>query len=147
MAPHPADQVLAASLDRLGLARGPTLIDTRITHAVRCVPPRNLPTPSEVRTCNPYLAGELAGLPNLRAVLALGVLAHAAVLSACGIPPERIRYAHGAIHELPDGLILADCHPLSGTRLTPEWIEAALLGLLLRLDQPEQELGFTGEPA
>jgi uracil-DNA glycosylase family 4 len=115
------------------------LLNVRITNAVRCVPPQNLPEPLEVRTCNRFLAGELTGLPNLRAVLALGVLAHAAVLRACGMPATRIRFKHGAIHELPDGLILADSYHVSryntSTRvLTPEMFESAVLALIQRLD-------------
>lgn len=142
-----AGMLLYATLLRFGLADGTygasaddgvTLIDTRITNAVRCVPPANLPEPGEVKTCNHFLAGELSGLPNLEAVLALGVLAHAAVLKACGIPPTRIRFSHGAIHELPDGLILADSYHVSRyntstKRLTTEMFEAVVLALLKRL--------------
>ena len=142
-----AGMLLYSTLLRFGLAEGHyaaaaddglTLIDTRITNAVRCVPPANLPEPAEVNTCNRYLGAELAGLPNIEAVLALGVLAHAAVLKACGIPPTRIRFSHGAIHELPDGLILADSYHVSRyntstKRLTTEMFEAAVLALLKRL--------------
>ena len=120
-------------------ADGLVLLGTRITNAVRCVPPANLPEPGEVNSCNRYLAGELHGLGQLRAVLALGVLAHAAVLKACGIPPSRIRFSHGALHALPDGLILADSYHVSRyntstRRLTPEMFEAAVLALVRRLD-------------
>ena len=117
-----------------------TLSDIRITSTVRCAPPRGLPEPAEVLNCNRYLASELASLPNLRAVVALGLLAHAAVLRACGIPPARIRFAHGAIHQLPDGLILADSDQVSRNdtlpnRLTQENFQAVLLALLKHLDQ------------
>ena len=130
MAPHPTDALLIPTLHRLGLADqaepdGATLHDIRLTHAVRCPPPHHLPDPAEVRTCNQYLAAELATLPNLRAVLA-----HAAVLKACGIPPTRIRFSHGAIHDLPDGLILADCDHAA----PPERQEATILALLKRLE-------------
>ena len=143
-----AGLLLYETLLRFGLARGEyharaddglELIGTRITNAVRCVPPANLPEPAEVNACNRYLAGELNGLRNLRAVLALGVLAHAAVLKACGIPATRIRFRHGAIHELPDGLLLADSYHVSRYntstgRLTTEMFQAAVLALLKRLD-------------
>ncbi|MCW3476148.1 uracil-DNA glycosylase [Limobrevibacterium gyesilva] len=143
-----AGMLLYHTLLRFGLASGEyhadpndglTLQDTRITNAVRCVPPANLPQPKEVTTCNRFLTSELQGLPNLRAVLALGVLAHAAVLKACGIPPTRIRFSHGAMHELPDGLIVADSYHVSRyntstRRLTPEMFEAVVLGLLKRLE-------------
>jgi uracil-DNA glycosylase family 4 len=117
---------------------GLTLNDTRIANAVRCVPPANLPEPREVTTCNRFLAAELHGMPNLRVVLALGVLAHAAVLKACGIPPTRIRFRHGAIHELPDGLLLADSYHVSRYntstgRLTVPMFEAVMFEVVGRL--------------
>ena len=117
---------------------GLELVDTRITNAVRCVPPANLPEPAEVTACNRFLRGELQALAQVRAVLALGVLAHAAVLKACGIPPSRIRFRHGALHELPDGLILADSYHVSRYntntgRLTTEMFEAVMFALGTRL--------------
>lgn len=120
-------------------ADGLSLVDTRITNAVRCVPPANLPEPIEVRTCNGFLQGELEGLANLKVVLALGTLAHAAVLKACGIPPARIRFRHGALHELPDGLILADSYHVSRyntntRRLTPEMFQAVMFDVIERLE-------------
>ena len=138
-----AGQLLYATLLRFGHARGEyrasaddglELVGTRITNAVRCVPPANLPEPAEVTTCNPYLRGELQALASLRAVLALGVLAHAAVLKACGIPPSRIRFRHGAMHELPDGLILANSYHVSRYntntgRLTTEMFETVMFAL------------------
>lgn len=142
-----AGMLLYSTLLRFGLATGEyraeaddgvQLADTRIANAVRCVPPANLPQPVEVRTCNQFLVGELQGLPSLQAVLALGVLAHAAVLKACGIAPTRIRFRHGAMHELPDGLILADSYHVSRyntstRRLTTEMFEAVVLALVQRL--------------
>ena len=120
------------------------LRDCRIVNAVRCVPPANLPEPKEVTTCNPFLRAEMEGMAHLRAVLALGVLAHAATLRACGIPPTRIRFSHGAIHALPDGLLLADSYHVSRyntstKRLTTEMFQAVILALLARLNEPEQD--------
>jgi len=92
---------------------GLILHDCRIANAVRCVPPANLPEPAEVRVCNQFLSAEFQAMPRLRAVLALGVLAHAAVLKACGIPATRIRFRHGDVHTLPDGLLLADSYHVS----------------------------------
>ena len=142
-----AGLLLYHTLLRLGLAEGDYLAaaddglvlkDTRIVNAVRCVPPANLPEPGEVTACNRFLAGELQGMPNLRAVLALGVLAHAAVLRACGIPPTRIRFRHGALHELPDGLLLTDSYHVSRyntstRRLTEEMFQTVMLELVGRL--------------
>lgn len=142
-----AGQLLYSTLLRFGRAQGEylahsddglRLVDTRITNAVRCVPPANLPEPSEVNACNGFLRAELQSLPQLRAVLALGVLAHAAVLKACGIPPTRIRFRHGVMHDLPDGLILADSYHVSRyntntRRLTTDMFEAVMFNLAQRL--------------
>jgi uracil-DNA glycosylase family 4 len=139
-----AGLLLYRTLLRVGLAEGSygaeaddglTLKDTRIANAVRCVPPANLPEPAEVATCNRFLIGELQGMPNLRAVLALGVLAHAAVLRGCGIPPARIRFRHGALHQLPDGLLLADSYHVSRyntstRRLTEDMFVAVMVALV-----------------
>jgi uracil-DNA glycosylase family 4 len=92
---------------------GLELVGCRIVNAVRCVPPANLPTPAETTTCNRFLTVELQRMPHLRVALALGVLAHAAVLKACGIPQSHVRFRHGAIHELPDGLLLCDSYHVS----------------------------------
>lgn len=144
-----AGVLLYQTLLRFGLAEGVYLAEpddglvlhsTRITNAVRCVPPANLPQPAEVKTCNQFLAGELQGLAALQVVLALGVLAHAAVLKACGIPPSRIRFRHGAMHELPDGLILANSYHVSRYntntgRLTTEMFEAVVQAVKQRLQE------------
>lgn len=85
----------------------------RITNAVRCLPPQNKPEPSEVRQCNPYLARELAGLPRGAAVLVLGTVAHNAVLRALNLRAKDYAFAHGAQHELPNGLRLHDSYHCS----------------------------------
>jgi len=114
--------ILYETLTEFGLARGTfdaraddgmELDGCRIVNAVRCVPPANLPTPAETAICNRFLTQELQQMPNLRVALALGVLAHAAVLRACGIPQSHVRFRHGAIHTLPDGLILCDSYHVS----------------------------------
>lgn len=123
---------------------GMRLINCRITNAVRCVPPVNLPEPAEVTICNGFLRGELATLPNLRIALALGVLAHAAVLKACGIPPSRIRFQHGKIHTLPDGLLLANSYHVSRYntntgRLTELMFEEVISSIRRELLRPATE--------
>ena len=136
--------LLYETLLKYGLARGTYLADPadgltlhgcRIANAVRCVPPANLPTPAETATCNRFLAGELAGLPALRAVLALGVLAHAAVLRAVGVKLSACKFAHGARHSLPGGPVLADSYHVSRyntstRRLTTEMFESVVAGLV-----------------
>jgi uracil-DNA glycosylase len=92
---------------------GLTLVGCRIANAVRCVPPGNLPEPAEIRACNPYLMAEIAAMPKLRALLALGVVAHQAVVRAVGEKPSRFAFAHGAVHALPGGLTLHDSYHVS----------------------------------
>jgi uracil-DNA glycosylase family 4 len=117
-----AGVLLYTTLHKFGLASGDygadaadgmVLLNCRITNAVRCVPPANLPEPSEVATCNRFLAGEISAMPNLRIVMSLGVLSHAAVLRATGLPASRMRFRHGEVHTLPDGLKLVDSYHVS----------------------------------
>ena len=145
-----AGVLLYETLLRFGLASGHygaeasdglELVGCRVTNAVRCVPPANLPRPAEVKTCNQFLEAELRGMTNLRAVLALGVLAHAAVLRACGMPAARIRFRHGEITDLPDGLKLADSYHVSRYNtstglLTREMFEAVVQRVVQKLGEP-----------
>lgn len=78
---------------------GLELIGCRVTNAVKCLPPQNKPQPDEVRRCNRYLAEEIAAV-RPRAILALGAIAHGAVLRALGLAAGRHRFAHHAAHEL-----------------------------------------------
>ena len=94
-------------------ADGLALQDCRIVNAVRCVPPQNLPVPAEIRSCNQFLAAELAAMPRLRVVLVLGLLAHAAVLRALGLRQALFKFGHGAFHALPGGLLLAGSYHVS----------------------------------
>ena len=102
-----AGVLLYQTLLRFGFAAGrygadPTdglrLVDCRVTNAVRCVPPGNLPLPVEIAACNRFLAAEFAAMPRLRAVLALGGIAHNAVLRGRGLKPgaREIRPWRGA---------------------------------------------------
>jgi uracil-DNA glycosylase family 4 len=92
---------------------GLVLEGARITNAVKCVPPANRPTPAEIRTCNTFLRAELAGLPAHAAILALGAIAHGAVLRALGLRQSAWRFAHGAQHLLPAGRVLFDSYHCS----------------------------------
>jgi uracil-DNA glycosylase family 4 len=93
---------------------GLKLIDCRVTNAVKCLPPQNRPLPEEVRRCNHYLAEEIAAV-RPRAILALGAIAHGAVLRALGLTPARHRFAHRAVHDLagPLGARLFDSYHCS----------------------------------
>jgi uracil-DNA glycosylase family 4 len=122
-------------------ADGLELRRARIANAVRCVPPQNRPERAEIAACNRFLAAEMAALPRLRAILALGTIAHDAVLMARGLKRASCKFAHGALHELPDGTVLADSYHCSrlntntGT-LTPLMFEAVIAGLAARLGVP-----------
>ncbi len=120
---------------------GMQLAGSRVINAVRCVPPANLPQPLEVRTCNRFLQAEMQGMPNLRVVLTLGVLAHAAVLRACGLPASWVKFQHGAFTALPNGLTLADSYHVSryntNTRLlTTAMFAEVIAGVAERLGRP-----------
>jgi len=117
-----AGNLLYATLKEFGLARGEyeqrpddglQLLDCRISNAVKCVPPENKPTPEEIRICNRFLAEELASLPNLKVILALGSIAHDAVLVALGQKKSTAKFAHAARHALPRGLTLFDSYHCS----------------------------------
>ncbi len=119
-------------------ADGVTLRDCRVTNAVRCVPPANLPTPAEITACNPFLVQELAAMPRLKVVLALGGVSHKAVLRARGLRASHVAFAHGAAHVLPDGLLLVDSYHVSRLntntgRLTTAMFEAVIADVVARL--------------
>ncbi|HYA72417.1 MAG TPA: uracil-DNA glycosylase [Roseiarcus sp.] len=79
---------------------GLVLRDCAIVNAVRCVPPENKPTPAEIATCRPYLAGAIRALPRLKAIVALGRIAHDSALRAFGLRLTRFPFGHGARHAL-----------------------------------------------
>ena len=92
---------------------GLELRNCRITNAVKCLPPANKPETAEADTCNRYLAAELSLLPRPRVILALGAIAHRAALRALGAKPGSYRFAHGAVHRVPDAPILVDSYHCS----------------------------------
>lgn len=119
-------------------ADGLELRRARITNAVRCVPPQNKPDAGELGACRQFLAAELTALPHLKAILALGAIAHLQVLAARGLRRAPYPFAHGAMHELPDGVVLADSYHCSRLntntgRLTPAMFEAVIAALATRL--------------
>jgi uracil-DNA glycosylase family 4 len=136
------ETLLAQDLAQGCYARRPDdglqLAGCRIVNAVRCVPPENKPTGAEVATCRQFLEAEIAALPELRALLALGTIAHGAVLAARGLRKSHYRFAHGAMHDLPGGLVLADSYHCSRyntntRRLTPEMFALVFDALRIRL--------------
>ena len=107
---------------------GLRLLDCRITNAVKCLPPANKPLPAEIRQCNRYLQAELAGVERGAVLLALGRIAHEAVLRALDLKPAAYTFRHGAEHGLPSGHRLLDSYHCSRyntqtKRLTTEMFE------------------------
>ena len=95
------------------LTDGLTLINSRITNAVKCLPPQNKPTATEIDQCNHYLAAELQALPEQSVILALGTVAHQAVLKAYKLKQSSAVFAHNAQHKLPNGNTLVDSYHTS----------------------------------
>lgn len=92
------------------------LVGCRITNAVKCLPPKNKPTTAEADLCNRFLAAELAALAALEqrpVILALGAIAHRAVLRARGLRLADYAFAHGAEHALPGAVMLVDSYHCS----------------------------------
>ena len=104
---------------------GLQLLNCRITNAVKCLPPANKPTAAEIRTCNDYLSVELAQLEAGGVIVALGRIAHDAVVRALGLKRAAVSFGHGAEHQLvSQGLTLIDSYHCSRyntqtKRLTP----------------------------
>jgi uracil-DNA glycosylase family 4 len=104
-----AGDLLYETLIEFGFAKGKyearpddglKLIEARITNAVRCVPPENKPTPAEIKICNSFLGNTIAQMPKLDVIVALGRVAHDAVVKASGLKLSKIPFAHGAKHEI-----------------------------------------------
>ncbi len=117
-----AGQLLYPTLLRFGLAQGDyaeasddglSLVNCRVTNAVRCVPPQNKPVGAELNACRDFLTEEIGSMPNLRVVLALGTVSHASILRSAGLRQKDWRFGHAQIHELPNGLVLADSYHCS----------------------------------
>lgn len=84
-----------------------------VSNALRCAPPANRPTAAELAACRPFLAREMALLPEVRVVVALGRLAHETYLRLRGERPSRHPFRHGAIHTLAErpALLVDSYHP------------------------------------
>ncbi|MDE8349685.1 MAG: uracil-DNA glycosylase [Acidocella sp.] len=135
-----AGQLLYTSLLKYGFATGHyaehaddglRLQNCRITNAVRCVPPQNLPTPLEDKACNQFLSAEIAAMTNLKAILTLGTVAHKMSLRALNIKVSTFKFIHGAFHKPSDGLVLANSYHVSRyntstRRLNTEMFEAVI---------------------
>lgn len=132
-----AGDLLYDTLARYGFSQGTfkadpndglTLVDARITNAVRCVPPENKPIGQEIASCRRFLSATIAEMHRLRAIVALGRIAHDSGLAALGARPTRHAFAHGAQHVL-GGITLHDSYHCSRYntntgRLTPDMFRA-----------------------
>jgi uracil-DNA glycosylase family 4 len=78
---------------------GLTLVDCRITNAVRCVPPENKPTTVEIKTCRDFLAATIAAMPKLAAIVVLGRIAHESTVTALGAKRSAVPFRHGGAHD------------------------------------------------
>ena len=114
-----AGDLLYATLAEFGFARGNytasaddglQLVDCRITNAVRCVPPENKPTPQEITTCRDFLKSAIAEMNNLRAVVALGRIAHESFVLASGSRRSQFPFAHGRAHAVAALTLLDSYH-------------------------------------
>jgi uracil-DNA glycosylase family 4 len=128
-----AGDLLFSTLLKVGLAEGEYRADPAdglrlkgvvILNAVKCLPPRNRPTPEEQANCRPFLMAAVDALPNVRCFIALGKVAHDSLLKGLDLSSARAKFAHGAEHELPDGRLLIDSYHCSRQnvntrRLTP----------------------------
>ena len=103
-----AGDLLYATLIEYGFAKGTylarpddgmSLIDCRISNAVRCVPPQNKPLPAEINNCRPFLSATIETMPRLRAIVALGRVAHESTVKALGLRGSAAPFTHGAIHQ------------------------------------------------
>jgi uracil-DNA glycosylase family 4 len=115
-----AGDLLYQTLGRFGFSEGTyngdikdglKLVECRITNAVRCVPPKNKPIGTEVKACAPFLKLELSG-PR-KVVLALGGLAHGAILAGLGLAKNRFKFGHNAVHETGHGFTLVNSYHCS----------------------------------
>ncbi|PAY04951.1 MULTISPECIES: uracil-DNA glycosylase [Bradyrhizobium] len=79
---------------------GMKLVDARISNAVRCVPPQNKPLPAEINTCRQFLSATIAAMPNVRAIVLLGRIAHESTLKALGVRLAAAPFVHGAVHSI-----------------------------------------------
>jgi uracil-DNA glycosylase family 4 len=143
-----AGELLYATLLQYGFARGRyqarpddglVLADCRIANAVRCVPPQNKPQPSEINSCRPYLAATIASMPGLRAIVALGRVAHESTVKALGLRAVTAPFAHAAVHpagafRLYDSYHCSRYNTNTGV-LTPDMFQAVFAKVRADLDR------------
>ncbi|HEV2562820.1 MAG TPA: uracil-DNA glycosylase [Rhizomicrobium sp.] len=114
-----AGDLLYATLLKHGLARGTyderaddglELVDCAIANAVRCVPPENKPLPVEINTCRQFLIAQIESMPNLRAILALGKIAHDSVCTALSLKKSAHPFGHGTNYKAGNIALISSYH-------------------------------------
>jgi len=131
----------ATSSVSVGRDDGLQLKGCRISNAVKCLPPQNKPLPVEIKTCNQYLANEIRTLNSGTIILALGTIAHQAVIRALGYKQAAYKFSHAALHDLDQGLTLIDSYHCSRyntqtKRLTEAMFKQVFEMISLYLRQP-----------
>lgn len=137
-----AGDLLYGTLLELGFARGAyearpddglTLLDCRITNAVRCVPPQNKPLPAEIKTCRTFFHATLEEMPRLRAIVMLGRVAHDSTLKALGVHAPEAPFVHGAQHQAGQVRLFDSYHcsryNTNTRRLTPDMFRAVFVSV------------------
>lgn len=141
-----AGVLLYETLHQFGYASAPVSVsaddglvlkDCRITNAVKCLPPDNKPTGEEVNICNQYLAAELDGLSPNTSILALGNVAHLAVLKALGLRVGAYKFGHAERHALPNGQVLYDSYHCSRYNTQTKRLTEAMFHEVFALIQSE----------
>jgi len=142
-----AGDLLYATLLEFGFARGHyearpddglTLTDCRIANAVSCVPPENKPTPLEINTCRSFLAAAISEMPHLRAIVALGRIAHDSAIVALGEKRSKFPFSHGSAHAAGKLMLFGSYHcsryNTNTGRLTPDMFRAVFAKVRSHLD-------------
>jgi len=132
---------LFATLAGFGLSRGRydariddglTLDGAIIVNSVKCLPPQNKPTPQEIAACRPFFETQMAALPDVRVIVALGKIAHNAAVRSFGGRLAAYPFAHGAVHVLPDGRYLVDSYHCSRYNTNTGRLTAAMFADVFR---------------
>ena len=142
-----AGDLLYATLKEFGFARGTfearpddtlELIDARITNGVRCVPPEIKPTPAEINTCRDYLVPTMTEMPTLRAIVALGRIAHETTVKALGAKRSAAPFSHGGRAEIGALALFSSYHcsryNTNTGVLTPDMFRAVFRSVRAYLD-------------
>ena len=143
-----AGDLLYATLKQYGFARGRfeariddtlELVDARITNGVRCVPPENKPTPAEINTCREFLIPTMAEMANLRAIVALGRIAHETAVKALGAKRSAAAFSHGGKADLGAVTLFSSYHcsryNTNTGVLTPDMFRAVFAAVRKHLDE------------